>query len=197
MKLEKYTEKFYVNPNNILSIENNYLTELLKEYIVPDSNCLDLGCGTGYWSEILCNLNVKVTGADISKEAIEKCKRNNPNITFTLCDELPDIIHYDYILVSWVLQEIHQDMDFIRLIEKASTMLKLSGMLIIVDNIYPDKRTLIRKSELGDIFSNNGEPKELRFFPEKSLTNTLKRFNLHSVKKELFGHSFVELFCFE
>ncbi len=50
--------------------------ELLEEIIKPNTNILELGCGTGLHTATLCNLSNNVTALDISSSAVELCKKH-------------------------------------------------------------------------------------------------------------------------
>lgn len=57
----------------------------------PNQTLLDIGCGTGYFSNLAHKQNIKVTGIDASKELIEQAKERNSEIEFSTgeMEELP------------------------------------------------------------------------------------------------------------
>ena len=60
-------------------------TQILKEFINKfnkDDLILDYACGDGYFSKILQNADLKIIGADISKEALKLAKQNSPQTKF-------------------------------------------------------------------------------------------------------------------
>ena len=65
--------------------------ELLEEIIKPDTNILELGCGTGLHTATLCNLSNNVTALDISSSAVELCKRNTNNLVKTIVGSMDNI----------------------------------------------------------------------------------------------------------
>ena len=56
-------------------------------YVRPGDRVLDLGCGTGYGSEIIASITDKVTGIDIDVPQIEFNKTKLPHINF-IADDL-------------------------------------------------------------------------------------------------------------
>ena len=63
--------------------------ELLK--MKPTQTLLDVGCGTGYFSDLAFKENIDVTGIDASKELVEQAKKRNSEIKFIIgeMEELP------------------------------------------------------------------------------------------------------------
>ena len=69
--------------------EKNIAIQLLKRY-----NCksvVEIGCGKGYFTNILHQHDFDVTGIDISPTAIQKAKEKFPNIKF----KVGDILDFD------------------------------------------------------------------------------------------------------
>lgn len=64
----------------------------LKKYLAdqwPDKNILEIGCGTGYWTEVLARHCASVTALDINPEVIERAKLKSyprQNVQFELHD---------------------------------------------------------------------------------------------------------------
>lgn len=84
------------NPENWASIQEptgnsgyEHALELLKTK--PYQTLLDIGCGTGYFSDLAFKQNIDVTGIDASKEFIEQAKKRNSEIKFSTgeMEELP------------------------------------------------------------------------------------------------------------
>lgn len=57
----------------------------------PHQTLLDVGCGTGYFSDLAYKQNIGVTGIDASNELIEQAKKRNSKIEFSVgeMEELP------------------------------------------------------------------------------------------------------------
>jgi SAM-dependent methyltransferase len=104
------------------------LTELARQRI-DSPNILDLGCGTGWLSNILSNYGA-VTGIELSVEAIEAAKERFPQVNFVSGDffavDFDD--KFDFVIASEVLEHFE---DQESLIDKIATVLKPGGMLVI------------------------------------------------------------------
>lgn len=70
-------------------LEKNYylplaikLKDIIHSEISHDSLILDNGCGTGYYDYIIKTINNNIIGLDISKYAIEKASKLNPDLSY-------------------------------------------------------------------------------------------------------------------
>ncbi|WP_320040093.1 class I SAM-dependent methyltransferase [uncultured Desulfobacter sp.] len=98
------------------NIQYKFVLECLRKS--ESLNILDLGCGLGYFSDMLRSLG-KVTAVDISQTCINKAKNTFPNVRFNVADisaPLPlsssDFDAVACLGVLWfVLPKIHQVLD--------------------------------------------------------------------------------------
>lgn len=111
------------------------LIEILKKYIKPNISVLDIGCGTGAIDFFLSNRGCKVTGLDISENAIKIAMLNSKNLGFEkktnyFVAKFPNIkLHkkYDLIICSEVLEHLSDDRKAVILIHD---LLKKRGVLV-------------------------------------------------------------------
>lgn len=97
---------------------------------------IDLGCGTGYYLYLLSNLslNLKLTGFDNDKKALEEAKlllSNNESINFVIGDmhKMPfKDKSFDKIVMSEVLEHVENDE---QVLKEVYRILKLNGILVI------------------------------------------------------------------
>jgi len=65
-------------------IEKKLITELLIG--LPKANMLELGCGTGHWTEFFVNQGFNVIATDISELMLNIAKKKNINAEFLIAD---------------------------------------------------------------------------------------------------------------
>ena len=84
-------EKEYSNIYDFLYTQKNYIKEFLlikkiiKDNLSKPSSLIDLGCGTGKYSNLLTKLKLNVVGVDRSKEMLKIAKKKfnkNKKLTF-------------------------------------------------------------------------------------------------------------------
>jgi len=89
------------------SFDKKRMYELINGLNLPaEGNALDFGCGRGIFTAVIREAlpGWTITGCDISSEAIESAKRNNPSITFFVLGEKNisekkfDFIHSHHVL---------------------------------------------------------------------------------------------------
>tara|TARA_Y100000310_G_scaffold339609_1_gene432802 strand:- start:605 stop:1207 length:603 start_codon:yes stop_codon:yes gene_type:complete len=87
----------------------NIFTQLLRKEINPDTNILDLGCGTGINVDRIKDLKFKsYTGLDLTPAMLDQAKEkysNLKNVSFMIQDisKRPIDKKYDLIISTWVL----------------------------------------------------------------------------------------------
>lgn len=104
---------------------------------------------------------------------------------------------FDFVLASWVFQEVTNDAIFETLLKDLRRVIKPGGRFLLAENVYPDQRVLCRRSEFGDIFGNSDDKSTIRLFPGDSLAPMFLRFGFATMKRDVVGHSFFELFVRE
>ncbi len=71
--------------------DSGYEHALQSLKIKPTQTLLDVGCGTGYFSDLAYKQGIDVTGIDASEEFIKQAKKRNTEIKFSSgeMEELP------------------------------------------------------------------------------------------------------------
>jgi 2-polyprenyl-3-methyl-5-hydroxy-6-metoxy-1,4-benzoquinol methylase len=135
------------------------------EKFVKNKTVLDFGCGSGYGTEMLSKNAAKVTGADISKEAVDYAKNNynSDNLDFKTISELTDQ-KFDVITSFQVIEHVPNDIEYVTKLKK---LLNPGGYLLIST---PDKthRLFNHIQKPWNIF-------HLKEYTPKSLENLLKK----------------------
>ena len=73
-----YAKKNY-NPETL------FIKKIIKKYLSKPSHLMDLGCGTGQYSDLMTKLNLKVVGVDRSQEMLKIARKKyykNKNLSF-------------------------------------------------------------------------------------------------------------------
>lgn len=116
---------------------------LIEEINNAKGIALDIGCGTGEFTEKLSKKVSKVYGIDLSPVMIEEAKKRHleENIEYTVQDfyELDEEVKYDYIISIATFH--HLDLD--SALPKIKRILKDNGVLIVLD-LY-ERKGLIDK----------------------------------------------------
>ncbi|MGH7681360.1 MAG: class I SAM-dependent methyltransferase [Candidatus Eiseniibacteriota bacterium] len=106
---------------------------------------LDLGCGNGWFTERLATFG-KATGTDLSLKAMEEAKTKFPSATFLGGDlfEVPlPKAHYDLVVSQQVIAHV---VDQTRYVERAASLLKSKGYLIVTT---PNRFVMDRLGDQG------------------------------------------------
>ncbi len=150
-------------------------TALFSRYVNPADQVMDLGCGSGVFSNYLAERGCSVTGIDGSAEMIKLCnqKKTSGSPRYVVQSlPLPDSADYpaqDVILASSLLEYID---DVERVLHQIYAMLKPNGLLIVS---MPNRLSLYRRVERR-LFRLTGYP---RYFAHLRHISTEKAFNQH------------------
>ncbi|MGQ8336031.1 class I SAM-dependent methyltransferase [Sunxiuqinia sp. A32] len=69
------------------SLEKQAILELVKQ--IARSTMLEIGCGTGHWTQVFAELNFEITATDVSDAMLAFAKNKNlPNTSFMKADVL-------------------------------------------------------------------------------------------------------------
>lgn len=149
----KWNSEKMDNDYNYISLNGIDLIDFIDTK--GNARVLDCGCGTGILTKELVKKGYQVCGVDLSKEMLERFKKNNPqiryiysNLLFLVTDELYDVIFSNQVL-HYILKE-NQHQTCIRL----NKALKLNGELVVEFNGYKSLDLII--STLEKIFKHHG-----------------------------------------
>ena len=127
-------------------VTKHVLKRLLKKYNDSANNeVLDIGSGTGFVVEILQGLNKKVTGVDISSNAVRKLSVKFPESKFLNVDIGKELLAtpnntYSTCVASSVLYHIVADQELEFALHNIHNALRPGGIFIFSDNfIHSDE----------------------------------------------------------
>ena len=122
-------------------------TALFERYTSATDTVMDLGCGSGIFSNYLAQKGCTVTGIDGSEAMIALCKQKRTSTTARFAVgtlPLKTIAHFpaqDVVVMSSILEYLN---DMTGMLEQAGQLLKPDGLLLIS---IPNRRSLYRKVE--------------------------------------------------
>jgi 2-polyprenyl-3-methyl-5-hydroxy-6-metoxy-1,4-benzoquinol methylase len=150
---------------------------ILRKLPLVQPNIIDLGCGTGWYTERLGRFG-SVTGVDLSEEAIAMAKADFPLVTFHAGNlyELPlQAEHYDVVVSQEVVDHVDDREAFL---ERAEYLLRPGGYLVLACN---NKLVMDR---LGDESFPPQPPEHIaRFLTTRGWKRLVRRrFDLQQIK---------------
>jgi ubiquinone/menaquinone biosynthesis C-methylase UbiE len=153
-------------------IEEKLITEFLKE--VPKAEMLELGCGTGHWTNIFVNQGFEVTAMDISDEMLKYATEKKIKAKFIKADSrnipFPD---NSFSAVSFITMiEFINDQN--KVFNEIYRVLKPNGHLIM--------GCLNKLSELGKNKENDDTFRDAKFLSKEELENKLTLFGAPKMK---------------
>ena len=126
----------FIAPN-----QRELFTQIIK-LIEPDSDIIDVGCGTGFFSFSIADKSKTVLGIDLSTRNITKANRNlnkQPSDKLSFRNAyLHDILsedkkHFDYAVMTYVIHEVNEE-DRILLLKEIA---EVADQIIIGDYMIP------------------------------------------------------------
>lgn len=117
-------------PNEWSLRRGEIILNFLRSLPLDQPKILDLGCGTGWFTEQLSHLG-PATGIDLSERAIEVARFRYPHLSFIAGDllELPLFAeHFDVVVSQEVIAHV---LDQVAYINRAADTLKPGGYLVI------------------------------------------------------------------
>lgn len=127
---------FFIAPNQ------DTMFKVIIDLLEPNSNIIDIGCGTGRFAFSVANKCKSVVGIDLSKKNIEKAnlilsKKPNDKISF-LHKSVSQLISeknifFNYAILTYVIHEVNEE-DRIKLLKYIS---QLAEIIIIGDYLVP------------------------------------------------------------
>jgi ubiquinone/menaquinone biosynthesis C-methylase UbiE len=141
-----------------------------------NSSFLEVGCGTGHWTESFANIGFSITALDISDAMLDIARAKNlSHVSFIKGDALNLPFNNDSfdVVVSVTMLEFTQNAG--TAIDEMFRVLKKNGLLIL--------GCLNSNSILGKIKDNDPVFQHARFFSKDDLDGLLKKFSYTSMEE--------------
>ncbi len=148
-------------------------TELFVRFVKPGDQVMDLGCGSGIFSNHLAERGCIVTAIDGSASmiALANQKKRSVNVDYRVQSlpfgDLPDIPPQDIVIASSLLEYVN---DMTLVLQQSWTILKPGGLLVAS---VPNRLSLYRRLERV-LFALTGYP---RYFAHNRHVSTESEFN--------------------
>jgi len=151
----------------VSQIEENLFNDLLTN--IPKTDMLELGCGTGQWTEYFIKKGFKLTGIDVSDEMLKFAHSKNLNADFINADssQIPFDDNSFSTVSSITMLEFVEDQNTV--LQEAYRVLKPGGWLIL--------GCLNANSELGKNRKNDEVFGKANFLNPEKLNQKLHAFS--------------------
>ena len=130
-------EKIYHKPERQEDLRK---LELLLPQWVEAKSVLEIGCGTGYWTQFMSKTAKSILATDINEAMLEIARsKSYPNIPefialdYEQLDEMEG--QYDLIFAGFVVSHIRRE-NLTDFLSKLSRRLKRGGEIIFMDNVF-------------------------------------------------------------
>jgi len=149
---------------------NEIETALMEDALAPLQKCrlLELGCGTGHWTEFFCHKGFEVLAVDSSEAMLKHARAKNIGAEFLAANaaDLPFPNHSFEAVASVTMLEFVPDVD--QVLGEIDRVLQPGGWLLLA--------CLNGNSALAKNAPNDPVFREARFFTPESLSVKLARF---------------------
>ena len=158
------------------AIEKEIISELLKE--IPKEKMLELGCGTGHWTEFFVNQGFNVTGVDISEAMLNIAigKKLEANLLLANSESLPFEDGSFKSIVSITMLEFVENQD--KAVQEMHRVLKPGGYLIM--------GFLNAESQLGINKDKDETFKNANLLKISGIETKFKQFHLVHIKQGVY-----------
>ena len=144
---------------------------------------LDLGCGEGYFADLLARAGAEVVGCDVAEEPLRRARAAHPGLDLRLAEPdgtLPfEDASFDMV---WAGETIEHVLDTARWLSEVRRVLRSSGLLVLST---PDHGPLARlRVAVGErAFADHFDPRSdhLRFYVPRALAGLLRDFGFAEV----------------
>ena len=169
-------DSYYDTPigKEIDEIEKNLITKYIRYF--TELPVLELGCGTGHWTEFLVNQGLSITAIDISEAMLKQAKGKKLKQTIFLkadASKLPFADESFGSIISITMLEFTENIQGV--LKEINRVLKPEGILIL--------GCLNKNSEIGKSKEKDETFKNAHFFSKAELKSSLSVFGNAEIKE--------------
>jgi len=145
-ELQKFYDKVYSKGEQkhftsfvLKGTATSEVKEIIKENVWKGKKVLDVGCGTGFFSNSIAKLGANVTGIDFSQSAILIAKKmhSHPNLEFRQLDVSNINEKFDVIVSIGTLEHMDEPLEILKKMKKNLTP---KGKIIITSPNWTNPR---------------------------------------------------------
>ena len=111
-----------------------YYLPLIERFIPKKSEILEIGCGTGKYTEILKKDALRICGIDISANMIDLAKKRNPGVRFSIgdCETLAEFKNEEFDVVAGI-NTFSYYQDKLKALSSINRVLRKGGIFFDLD----------------------------------------------------------------
>jgi ubiquinone/menaquinone biosynthesis C-methylase UbiE len=174
----EYDDYYHSEKGKIIDkIEKEIVSYHLRN--LSGNHLLELGCGTGHWTQFFVELGFQVTALDNSEAMLEIARgKNIQNVQFLMADagRLPFPDNHFAVIVSVTMLEFVEDIE--RVLEEIDRVLQPGGTFLL--------GCLNALSELGKNRANDAVFRYGRFFTPEEISKLLSRFGRPAISAGVY-----------
>ena len=174
-------DKYYQSSfgGKVDEIEKDIINRLINN--IPKTEMLELGCGTGHWSDYFSNKGFKITAIDASESMLDIAKSKGIDADFSIADaqNLPFKDDSFHIISSITMLEFVDDQNAV--IQEIYRVLKKDAWLVL--------GFLNEKSILGTTKHNSETFKNANFLTKEIIKEKLDKFKIIDTKSGVYLNS--------
>ena len=188
-----YAERLGIGKNALYdSITEKRYGQLQKKFksMLSGRRVLDVGCGQGHFVDFMMRSGWNVLGIDLSESAVEICRQYTlPVKKMDIFDSSLKAGSFDLLMVSEVIEHVHNPVQFIR---RAEALLRPGGLLYLTTPNYASLDRYI----LGSDWSVFNREHLIYFTPRtlKRLFKTYTDFNIQSLHTQSLSWTTIKRF---
>jgi ubiquinone/menaquinone biosynthesis C-methylase UbiE len=155
---------------------------------IPLGMTLDAGCGNGYFTKRISELDTvkEVFGIDASETAIQQARKNYPGINFSVSEINSFKFQDGYFDAIFAIEVLEHIVDISAVIKELNRVLKKGGYFIITTTDFNLLKRIIISLFFFDRYFYPTNP-HIRFFDKKTLSDILNKSGFSVVRYRWHG----------